>query len=156
MCFSLSLCIFPLCWRFIFRWCGLHIRHFGKDLLAIPRCHPSTPLAGIHLGYVIHVTHRACEIEEKSSVSVEPVWRFLLLLVVCFCLSRRFCSLAVDTQEVCTHGKEGGKGRREPGTSAGRQAVPCTPAGWRSASCGFTWPRSQSSKQGLGFVRAGA
>lgn len=79
-----------------------------------------------------------CEIEEKPSVSVEPVWWFLLLLVVCFCLSRRLCSLAVDIQGVRTHGKEEGKGRREPSTSAGRQAgrqvVPCTPAGWRSAS----------------------
>lgn len=126
----------PRCWRFIFRWCGLLeatlVKPFWLSLGAIPPHHSG----GIRLGYVIHVTHRACETEEKPSISVEPAWPFLflLLLVVCFCLSRRLCSLAVDIQGVRTHGKEGGKGRREPSTSADRQAVPCTPAGWRSPS----------------------
>lgn len=132
---------FPLplsrCWRFICRWCGLReatlVKPFWLSLGAIPPHHSG----GIHLGYVIDVTPRACEIE-KPLVSVEPVWQFLLLLVVCFCLSRRLCSLAVDFQGVRTHSTEGGEGRRDPSTSAGRQAgrqaVPCTPAGWRYAS----------------------
>lgn len=101
-------------------------------------------VGGIHLRYVIHVTPRACEIEEKPSVSVEPVWRFLLLLVVCFCLSRRLCSLAVDIQGVRTHGKEEGKGRREPCTSAGRQTGCAMHSGRLEirSHCGFTWPHS--------------
>lgn len=88
MYFSLSLCLFPRCWRFIYRWCGLRaatlVKPFWLSLGAIPPHHSG----GIHLGYVINVTLRACEIENPS-VSVEPVWRFLWLLVVCFCLSRR-------------------------------------------------------------------
>lgn len=98
-----------------------------------------------------------CEIEEKPSVSVEPVWRFLLLLVVCFCLSRRLCSLAVDIQGVRTHGKEEGKGRREPSTSAVRQAGCATHSGrLEIASTVALLGTFISSKEGLGFERTGA